>query len=670
MAHSTAKSRPLDILYVAGTDADARERADALERAVDDGSDRTVHPATSIDQIQEETADIDCVVFGESATEDGGVHLLDVVEAIGSTPIVSFATSRPGATEAQTSRVFDGYVRRDTEDAMVHLLDEITWLCSDAAGREAVGSNRTSLTQDKANVTALETAATIVTCRERDRLFERLVEGAVDVLEFESCWVATINFGNLVPRATATTIPDDELEAIPLDDPLSVAFRARQSIRLPDLEALEAVDAPFDHVRSLCSVPVGDVGVLYVASELPDAFDSADLEVLEALCDIASATLERNWIETGIGNERDRLERERDRLADERDRIAGERDALRSLVASVSEPTIRYELVDGEPIVTDVNGPLEATFGDDAEAVVGASVVEYAVPSGLTEEATKLRESIRAGTQRELACRRETVDGIRAFVVTVVPLETAADGDDANGLLVYEDVTESRRRKRTVAATRGRLETVSELIDGRVRTPLNTASGYLELAEKTGDAEHFEMVEGAHEQLADGLDVVTEIATGRSEAEPVTVQEMAQLAWVGVDTGDARLVTEGDLVFEANREQVRELLEYVLSATIEVERGDGEGTVTDDDDGDPVTVTVGTTDDGFYVAGNRPTPSDADGDRRTEPDSGRFGDANRSGIQLELVGRIADGHGWDVGVAEDDDGTAFAFRNVAAIDTN
>ncbi|RQG94544.1 GAF domain-containing protein [Natrarchaeobius chitinivorans] len=703
MAHSTPRAHPLLILYVAATDERAQDGALALEE-VPTGPDRTVHPTASVDRIREWTPEVDCVVYagppetdadspaeGPTSAKGGDESRLDeVAAACGSTPLVIFADGQDAPPALHSSDCVDGYVRRDADDALEHLVDEITCLCRgddvQPAGDPFPSGN------DHTGIAALETAATIATCRDRDRLFDRLVDGAVDVLGFEYCWIATINFGELVPRAVAPAVPDGALDSTPLDDPLSVAFRARQSIRIADLSTVDAVEAPFEHVRSLCCVPVGDVGVLYVASELPDAFATTDLELLEGLCGTAASILERNWTETGISNERDRLRRERERLVAEYNRLAADRDRMEadrndlvSLVSSVSEPTIRYGFVDGRPVVRDANEPFVAVFGDDAADLADVPVVEYAVPNGLSEEAKTLREAIQSGEQRHLQCRHETVDGVREFVLTVVPLETGtaesanggktaesadelesdgpADALESGGLLVYEDVTESRRRKRALAATRDRLETIAELVDDETRTPLNAARGYLELAEKTGNREHFEMVEQAHDQLSGSLEAVTEVAaTGDVETEPIGIREMAHLAWIDAETGDATLATDGDLLLEANRDRLQELFEYVLRVAIE------DANATGEPDADPVTVTVGATDDGFYVAGHTPRSNEANDDRRSDPEPGRLVDADGTSTQLELVERIADAHGWDVGVAEDDDGTAFAFRGVDAID--
>ncbi len=177
------------------------------------------------------------------------------------------------------------------------------------------------------------------------------------------------------------------------------------------------------------------------------------------------------------------------------------------------------------------------------------------------------------------------------------------------------------------------------------------------------------MIAEAHEQLAARLEDLEAVAAwddASDETEPIALQDVARRAWTDIDTGNAQLVAEDDLILEADRADLRELFEYVLDAAID---DDGR---SDTDEETPATITVGATDDGFYVAGDRPTGTEnATGDGRQDaPTPGRLTASDGAGVQLGLVERIADQHGWDIGVAEDDDGTAFAFRGVDAISVN
>lgn len=739
-AHSTTQTSPRSILYVGPTDVAAAERATALE-GVRVGPERTVHATASIAEIPDWVPEVDCVVVDGDSDDE----LAAIADACGSTPLVVFGDG-PYA-EATIPAAVDGYVRRDAGDAHAHLVDEIERVCAEtrdtqeapagdaATGDTATGGNATEegvtrgddSTEDSSGAGApdsgvtggvttdvpddpgddvdadrderldtstagavFDTTARIASCRDRDDLFERLVEGAVEVLGFEHCWLATINFGELLPRAVAPAVPDEAVEPVSLEEPLGVAFRAREPIRIADLATYEWIEPPFEGARSLCSVPVGEVGVLHVAATEANAFDGADVALLEGLCEFAAAILERNWTERGVTNERNRLRRERQRVFERYGQIKDERDALFTLFRNVSEPTLRYDVEDGEAIVSGINATFEAVFGVDRDSLVGEPVTAVALPSGLAAKRRTLSAALDATERRHLETHWLTPDGVREFELTVVPLDVGGsrdggvgdegigtDGSDAGdstatagGLLVYEDVTQQNRREREFLAARRRLEEVATRIDDDVQTSLNTARGYLELAEKTGDAEHFDVVATAHERLAERLQGLIDLAVGDGDDRgPVVLTEVATRAWLTSNTDDARLVTEGDLVFAADREAVADLFEYVLQATIALE-GVEESDAR-------VTVTVGATDDGFYVAGSRPATGDADGadgddelEPDPDPDPGRLDaaeDADGTEFGLEFVERIADDHGWDVGVAADDEGTAIAIRGVESL---
>ncbi|QCS40829.1 GAF domain-containing protein [Natrinema versiforme] len=703
-----ANPRPRTVLYVAGSESAASDGAAQLE-AHPSGPKRSVHAITAVERVRSWAPEADCVVFAETPTTAAGSALLEVVDACGATPVILFTESSFAPTAARSTGGIDGYVRRDTDDAVAHLADEIEWVCRGENGATAdadtetepetdseddviaMGGERAPSTGDPADSTGpaarlLESVPELVACRDRDRLFELLVESAADALERESCWLSTVHFGEFTPRATAPTVSEADLEPLSREGPLGEALRTGEVLRIDDITADDRLPTPLEGIASLCCVPVGDVGILQIAAAEQAAFDEGDCDLLATWCRGAAAVLERIDADASHDTARERLRRERDRLRTERDRIATERDRLRTLFANVPEPAVRYEIDDGRPIVRTVNDTFADVFGTDPEAIVGAPVDEDTVPPGLEARRATLLESLRAGERRQFVSRRVTDDGVREFLLTLVPVEAGASGDAATdengaertpdhnpeGLIVYSDVTEANRREREAAAAEARLETIAELVDDDIRTPLNVARGYLELAAETGDPEHFAEVDDAQERLRELVDQLVAIARRDDvlvETEPVAVHDVARRAWVAVDTGDARLVTRAanDRVLEADKARLRELFEHLLQAVVDgaEEDADAEIGAGDAGDGAPV-VTVGATEDGFYVA--RRTP---DGDAATVDDGletnavpGRLAAADGTGFGLGTVERIADAHGWSVGVAEDDDRVAFAFRGV------
>ncbi|WP_049890892.1 GAF domain-containing protein [Natrinema versiforme] len=722
-SNAPANPRPRTVLYVAGSERTASDGAGELE-AHPSGPKRSVHAVTAVERVRSWAPEADCVVFAETPTTAAGSTLLEVVDACGATPVILFTESSFAPAAARSTGGIDGYVRRETDDAVAHLIDEIEWVCRGENGTTADAETETEPTKDGANdviamggkraasvgdpadssdpaARLLEAAPELAACRDRDRLFELLVQSAADALEREACWLSTVHFGEFTPRATAPTVSDADLEALPREGPLGDILRTGKALQIDDLAADDRLAAPLEGIASLCCVPVGDVGILQVAAEETAAFNEGDCDLLATWCRAAAAVLERIDADANRATARERLRRERDRLqterdrvandrdeiAAERDRVAAERDRIRALFANVPEPTVRYEIDDGRPIVRTVNDTFAAVFGTDPEAIVGAPVDEDTVPPGLETRRATLLESLRAGERRQFVSRRETVDGVREFLLTLVPVETgaggaAAAGEDGaaqppdhnpEGLIVYSDVTEANRREREAAAAEARLETIADLVDEDVRTPLNVARGYLELAAETGDQEHFAEVDDAQERLRELVDQLVAIARRDDvlvETEPVAVHDVARRAWVAVDTGDARLVTRAanDRVLEADKARLRELFEHLLQAVVEDAGSDdfGTGPGANDAGGDAPIVTVGATDDGFYVA-RHSTDGDAatdDDGLETNPVPGRLAAADGTGFGLGTVERIADAHGWSVGVAEDDDRVAFAFRGV------
>ncbi|QLG49790.1 sensor histidine kinase [Natrinema halophilum] len=735
MTQPPATTRPRTILYVAATDAAASDGAATLEN-VDSGPERSVRPATTVERVRNWAPAVDCVVFGETPTTAAGSNLLEIADACGSTPLVLFSESTYAPPAARSTDGIDGYVRRDTDDAVAHLADEIEWVCNDRDATDSglgdtredepiIAAGETSAATSGSTAPLLESFSELIACRDRDRFFELLVEAVADSLEREYCWLSTVHFGDFTPQATASAVPDDDLGTMARSGQLGDALGTNEAIRFDEIGDDDGPEPPLEGVESLCCVPVGTVGVLQVAADEPAAFDERDCDLLESWGAIAARFLERADAEAANESERDRLRAARDRLLETRDRLAEERDAVaadrdriaterdryRTLFENVPEPAIRYEIDDGQPIVRTINDTFTEVFGTDPESVVDGVVDEDTVPPGLEHRRATLLESLRSGERRQLVCRRETVDGVREFLLTLVPLEANVDGNrgstavdsgsdgdpetstgdgkpdarNSEGMIVYSDVTEANRRERRLAAAESRLETIADLVDDDVRSPLNVARGYLELAAETGDREHFAEVDDAQERLRELIDQIVSIARRDAvvvETEPVAIHDVARRAWIAVETGDARLVTRKpeDRVLEADKTRLRELFEHLFQAVLDDAVESNDDHTADGDDEievgnsagreETTVVSVGSTDDGFYVARHAPeTDAEAvDSGLEANPVPDRLAAADGTGFGIGTVERIADAHGWNLGVAEDDSRVAFAFRGVDSRD--
>ncbi|RQH00755.1 GAF domain-containing protein [Natrarchaeobius oligotrophus] len=536
------RSRPRTVLYLTASDGPAHDGAAELED-VPSGPDRTVASLSTdeLDRLRDWAPDADCVVFAETPTTDAGSNLLEVVDACESTPVVLFTDASYAPRAARATDGIDGYVRRDTDDALEHLADEIEWVCGGERGDEsdddpiAMPGDR-STSDDEPADRLLESLATVTVQRDRDRFFELLVHDVAAAFDTDYCWLSTVHFGEFTLRARTPSVPDD-FDGVSRDGPLAEALETGEPILLEDLASDDRLELPFSgDRRSACCVPVGDAGILCVAAEERGVFDERDRDLLAAYGRAAGGTLERIETESQLAGERDRLRREReklqqrrDQLADDRselrtqrDRLATQRDRARAVFERLPVPAARYELDDGRAIVRDVTASFVDVFDVEREAILGASPDELVAGSNPDAPEPTLLEAIGRGERRRYTADVETADGLRTFRLLVSPLEAASGRDSEafggdEGLIVYRDVTARRRREREVAAAEAQLETIAALIDDEVRRPLNVARGFLELAEETGDEEHFSEVESAQDRLLELVDRLSQTARGGPE---------------------------------------------------------------------------------------------------------------------------------------------------------
>ena len=244
-----------------------------------------------------------------------------------------------------------------------------------------------------------------------------------------------------------------------------------------------------------------------------------------------------------------------------------------------------------------------------------------------------------------------------------------------------EGLTRERElRARTAALERqnDRLEEFATIVSHDLRAPLNVANGRLELVAEDCDSEHIADVREAIDRM-DSL-ITDTLALARqgqlvTETEAVSVASVARECWGRLTTDGATLDIEADTTVAADENRLQQVLENLLRNAVEhgstnpasqaqqdaVEHGSADsgsqGRQDVLDDGGPgVTVRVGATENGFYVADDGPgIPED---DRRAVFDRGFTTSDDGTGYGLAIVAEIADAHGWSVAVGESDMGGA------------
>ncbi len=206
----------------------------------------------------------------------------------------------------------------------------------------------------------------------------------------------------------------------------------------------------------------------------------------------------------------------------------------------------------------------------------------------------------------------------------------------------------NRRATEQIVAQRDQLEEFNKMVSHDLRNPLDVMQGYLELAEQTGDPEHFDRCQNAldrMESLVEDLLTLAEEGEGALETETVTLSELTAECWSLVATAEATLDVETEMQVRGDRGQLRQLFENLFGNAIEHA-------------GPEVHIRVGelADGDGLYVEDDGPGIPPAD--REQVFDDGYTTSKQGTGFGLAIVKQVTDAHGWDIRVTDGVDGGA------------
>lgn len=188
----------------------------------------------------------------------------------------------------------------------------------DAPAGQVVINDVTALKERQRVLSELHAASTdIAACEAPEAVYERVVEAAEGVLEFDRAIVDAVANDELVPKAVSADVGEEGYyETTPLDADDNLAARAARTGEptvVEDLQASDVVPAS-ETYRSALTVPIGDHGVFQAVAESPGAFDDADLEHAELLVAHAKEALTRLDREAEIAARTAEVEGQHERL--------------------------------------------------------------------------------------------------------------------------------------------------------------------------------------------------------------------------------------------------------------------------------------------------------------------------------------------------------------------
>jgi PAS domain S-box-containing protein len=327
-------------------------------------------------------------------------------------------------------------------------------------------------------------------------------------------------------------------------------------------------------------------------------------------------------------------------IRDISDRKARERELERyeTIIQAVDDPV--YAL-DSDGQFTFVNEAVEPLTGYTPEELVGESVtvlVDEDDHRAGVETVQQLLENPDL-TYATYEIDLETKDGETVPAENHIALLAPDDSTFTGTAGVIRDITERKRRER-------RLEEFASVVSHDLQSPLNVVTGRAELALETGDLDHVESIPAAADRMDELIDDLLTLAQQGEvvgEFEEADLSAVAETAWQQVRTDEATLAVDATRSLEADSDRLRELLENLFSNAVTHGGAD-------------VTVEVGTTDSGFYVADDGTgVPTDQ---QSAIFEHGHTTSEDGTGLGLAIVSRIVDAHGWDVRVTDSDEGGA------------
>lgn len=205
-----------------------------------------------------------------------------------------------------------------------------------------------------------------------------------------------------------------------------------------------------------------------------------------------------------------------------------------------------------------------------------------------------------------------------------------------------------KRATEQIEQQRDRLEDFAGVVSHDLRNPLGIVQGYLDLAEQTGNPEHFDRCRSALERMDTLIgDLLTLAQGGQSiaETESIELSKLVRDCWRFVPAEEATIELDEDIILKGDWSRVQQLFENLFRNAIE-------------HGGDDVTIRVGVLENasGIYVEDNGAgiTPKKREQVFTDGYSTGEEG----SGFGLTIVRQIVEAHGWDIRVTDSETGGA------------
>ena len=320
---------------------------------------------------------------------------------------------------------------------------------------------------------------------------------------------------------------------------------------------------------------------------------------------------------------------------------------FKRFIDTLEEPLAVLE-PDGTLQTTNVS--FERIFGSDA----GGKPIE-----SVFDSYPRLQSIVTEGKTDDVAI--EDDGKTSRYQVHTYPIEEQSSSAQKR-IVLFCDVTSYHRKQERLKAENEQLDQFASLISHDLRNPLDVAIGRTNAVKDVIDDPELELhlsrTQESHQRMRQIItDMLALAREGHDIGEPecVPLETAAMDGWAHVDTGNASLAVNTQLVIEADREQLTRIFENLFRNAVQ-------------HCGEDVHVEVGRLEDGtgFFVA------DDGDGiapeEKRAILEAGYTTGGSGTGLGLAIVTSIAEAHGWEVGVSNSEQGGArFEFSGVTMV---
>lgn len=245
----------------------------------------------------------------------------------------------------------------------------------------------------------------------------------------------------------------------------------------------------------------------------------------------------------------------------------------------------------------------------------------------------------------------EFLDLSAEYVETVKVPWRDAEGDVDGIVGLTQDITAQKEREHAFQRQYERLVKTALVAAHEFRNELQITHGRLDRLDADPDA--IAVIVDSLDRLESIVDTVVDLSTTDSrltEQKPVWLSRLSREIWDTLAETQATLEIAADARVVADQESASLLLQNLFQNAIEHA-------------GPDVTITVGATDEGFYVADDGPGLAVEPPERVF--DAGFTTDEENTGLGLYVVQMVADDHDWTVTVSDSEGGgTRFDIGNV------